>query len=187
MRGNNGNNGGTILDKFYMPQNAPISAGSIQPKQVPWEFGINQKIQSKFLRTSAINIKHFVTTSNSASSTLSNFLPGNTASFFTKLTANIPHQTDLNFAMPFTMIFQGLNGSALVDHQIYPSLGNAISGTAYQTQSGLDYLNSGVDTNPINPDFSFYNINVYNNTGGTQTLYFFSIWKYLIYNNVSQA
>lgn len=170
------------VDKHNFPVDAPIAQGIVPPPVVPWQLGIQQKVQSKFVRTSGINIKHFVIPSNTGQASVG-IINGQAAIFKTTLTANPPHQADLNFAMPFTSVWQK-NGTVNFDNNflIYPSLGGSIDPTKYNIWSGLDYEFSAFGFT-INPDYSVYTVVVTNNTGGSITLNFFSQWKYLAYNN----
>ena len=161
-----------------MPQGSPIAQVPYQ-RQVPWEFGINQRIQTKQIKTSRVNIKNAIILSAGANTT-GTIGAGSTSIITNTLTPNIPHANEINFAMPFAALYQGT--AAIQANQIWPTLGASGTWGNWTIQAGYDYDNFAFRTTPGSVNSNLL-LTIHNNQGIAGTVYYISIFKYLQYNN----
>lgn len=161
------------LDKYGFPAGSPISR---DPSQIPWEFGVNQGIQAKRIRTSIIQIKSFTMLSGNAVGT-GGIGNGSVSYLITTLTPNVPHQNDINFAIPYIALYQGTYpGNPNANYQIYPFTGGSITPFSYSVQGHTDWESyDGINS-------SWRGV-VKNNTGGSQDITLVTQWKYIDFNS----
>lgn len=172
------NNNNAVLDKYNFPVDAPSSPGSLPPRQTPWQFGMNQKIQTRQIKVSRINVKLPGTISNVATAT-GTVGAGSTLFVTDTLTPQPPHGTDMNFAIPYVAVYEGT--AAIPNRQIYPLLGGSQSWGSYSFQNDLDWNTFG--TSIPGSIISTSNLTIHNNMGAAGTFFYVSQWKYLNFNS----
>lgn len=162
-------------NKYLQPTGSPVDSSTPQTAYVPWEFGVQQGIQSKTIRLSKLDIKNIIQLSDNAIGTGS-FANGGNLFLSTTLSPNIPHITDINFAVPFVAIYQGTYASTYdPNFQIYPTAGGSITPFSYNVQFFTDWhLYDGINSAAGGV--------IQNNTGGAQVISFITQWKYLFYS-----
>ena len=108
---------------------------NLPTKQIPWQWGQQQKIQAKQVKLSRVNIKFPFQRSAqaNASGSIGN---GITLTFNTTLTPQSPHANEMNYAIPYVAIYWNTAGNGNL--QIWPTLGT-IPGTAFTVQAGYDW------------------------------------------------
>lgn len=150
----------------------------VPPGTVPWQFGFNQKIQTKRMKFSVVNINNPGTISNQAVQT-GTAGAGSTLFVVDTLVPQPPHGTAMNFAIPYVAVYQGT--SAIINNQIYPILGSNINYGSWSIQSDFDFGTFST----FNPGsvISAYTTTVHNNMGAAGTFFYVSQWKYLNLNS----
>jgi|SRR6185437_2438372 len=167
------------MDNNAINNNAPpINNVPIPQSQVPWKFGINQRLQVKQAKFSKINIKSPGTISNSA--TLTGTIGAGSTQFITDtLTPQSPHGTEMNFAIPYLAVYEGT--AAIPNRQIYPTLGGSQSYGSYSFMCDNDW--NTFSTATIGSVISAFTMTIHNNMASPGTYYFVSQYKYLNLNS----
>lgn len=169
----------TPTNQYGNPLGAPISRDKVPPeKYVPWEWGSRQKIATKQIRLSKVNVKNPGTLSNIATAQ-GTIGPGSTLFIIDTLTPLPPHINEMNFAVPQVAVYEGT--AAVPNRQIYPVLGGSQSYGSYSFQADNDW-NSFVTTTP-GSIISAYNLTIHNNMGGAGTFFYVSQFKYFNFNS----
>lgn len=164
------------LNSFLQPGDSPANN---EGKNVPWKQGVNQNIQQGRVRMSQANIKNFVQLSGFA--VASGSLPSNvTANVTTQLTPQVPHQNDINFAVPYVALYEGTAISTTM--QIYPYNGSGVTPSDWLVEGGAfdleNYTGSGTNT-----AWSWWSMKVTNKSASGKAITFVSQWRWIQYNN----
>lgn len=166
------------LDKYMFPMDAPASAGTLPPPQTPWQWGMYQKVQTRQVKVSKINVRNPGTISNLAT-TVGTAGAGSTLFVIDTLTPQPPHGTEMNFAVPYVAVYQGT--SAVIANQIYPILGSNISYGSWTISSDFDW--GTFSTSIPGSVISVYTTTIHNNMGASGTFFYANQWKYLNFNS----
>lgn len=160
------------LDKYGFPVGSPISPGTLPPVQTPWQWGMNQKIQTRAIKVSRSNIKSFQQqkTGTFASGT---FADGGTLFLSSVLTPNPPHANEPMMGIAYAGVFLGTQ--ATNNGQLYPVMGTA-NGTMFPMQGGLDFQRF----DGTQPNWRGY---VINHSGAAATIGLNVTWQYLWFNS----
>lgn len=172
-----------LQNKYLQPIGSPVDGvTNAQVKQVPWEWGINQKIQAKQVRLSRANIKFPFQLSDQAtgSGVIGN---GTTLNFTTTLTPNAPHANEINFAIPYVAIYW--NTAGIGTAQIWPQLGAGVPGTAFTVTAGFDWhlFSLGVPGSVI----ASFSGNITDNSMGNGTIQLVTQWEFINFNTGSMS
>lgn len=175
--------GSIPLNIYLQPVGSPVdNVTDAQLKHVPWEWGINQKIQGKQIKMSKVNIKKpfFLSAQATGSGVTGN---GTTLNFNTTLTPNAPHVNEMNFAIPYVAIYW--NTAGIGTAQIWPKLGSGISGTAFTVTAGFDWhlFSAGIPGSVI----ASFSGNILNNSMGNGTIQLVTQWQFINFNSGSMS
>lgn len=159
-----------------------IGQKNLTPPKIPYVFGIQQGIESKYQKSSRLSIKTPGTLSNNAAG-FGTFGNGGSLFLSTTLTPQTPHGSEMNFAIPYVAIYQGsypLSGTVDAHFQIYPTIGGSVTPFSYVVQGFFDWhLTDGT--------ISAWGGAIQNNTGSTGTITFITQWRYLSFNSGTVA
>jgi hypothetical protein len=161
------------LDAFLRPTNAPIT--NVR-QTIGFQFETSNEVQAKKIKLSNANVENFI-----------GFVPGTVTSGTFGSAATVTYTTTAGFNSPYTYkmligipaiaIYQG--SSPIGSMQIYPDLGNGITGSQWNIVSGFN-----ADTYR---DYDGYNwqylVRATYTGSGTVNITAVSNWKYLNTNS----
>lgn len=169
-----------LLDKYGFPLQSPITLGSLPEKIVAYQLGIQQRIQTKRIKTSAVSIASFVNFLSSTALALGTVSSGGSAFLSTTLTPQSPHATDPNFAIAYLGVFVGTSSSSYqAAQQLYPTVGGSQTPGKWDIRGDYDYNGAN---GTLSGTISAWNGVVINNSGATGTIQFVTRWKYINFN-----
>lgn len=166
------------LNPQNQPINAPISRKQIPDKYTPFQFGRTQKIATKQIKLSKVNVTNPGTLSNIATA-LGTIGAGSTLFITDTLNPLPPHVNQMNFAIPYVAVYEGTNAQAA--RQIYPILGGSQGYGSYSFMADNDWNQFVTDT-PGSIE-SAYNLTIHNNMGAAGTFLYVSQFKYFNFNS----
>ncbi len=170
----------TALDKYMFPSDAPISQGTLPPIEIPYEWGLRQKIQTRQAKLSKINLGTFVQLSNTAL-TLGTLANNASADLTTSLTPQSPHAQVPNFAIAYVGVFIGTSSSSYdTTTQVYPTLGGSETAGNWDVRGDYDYNGVG---GTLAGTISAWTGIIVNKSGATGTVQFITRWKYININS----
>lgn len=160
------------------PPNAPSARSQTPDKYTPFQFGREQKIATKKIRISKVDIR--TPFGLSAQATAQGASGNGTTSIFqTTLTPQPPHNNEMNFAIPYVAIYWNHSGQGV--WQIWPYQGGSITnGTSFSITAGYDWHNFSIQT-PGSVIASFSGI-ITNNNMGNGTIQLVTQWQYANFN-----
>lgn len=160
----------------------PMGQPNPNAPKVPYVFGLQQAIESKYQKSSRLSIRNPGALSNQATSSVASG-NGTTSFFNTSLTPQTPHGTEMNFAIPYMTIYWNTAGVGSL--QIWPNIGSGITPGAFTTQAWFDWhAFSATAPGSVISQVSGAITNV---SGGNGTLQLVTQWKYLSFNSGTVA
>lgn len=161
------------LDRYMNRMDSPIAQQGTYTSGVSFE--MKNEVQQRFIRASLVNLKNLIQLSSSASGT-GTVANADIVYLQTSLTPNVPHQRDINFAIPYVAVYLGTKN--ISGSQLYPTPATHALGTAWNVFGGFDFQ-AYTGTNSV------WNGYLVNNSGASGTVAFYTQWKWIFYNSGS--